>query len=55
MMRQGGGRLPLSDNSTPEEVYELTRMSKKVFKRSMGYLMKQGRVVMGERETRLKE
>ncbi len=55
MMRKTGGRLPLSDRSAPEEVYDLTHMSKKVFKRSMGYLMKQGLVVMEERETRLKK
>lgn len=55
MMRKAGGRLPLSDHSAPEEVYDLTHMSKKVFKRSMGYLMKQGLVVMDEQETRLKK
>lgn len=54
MMRQSGGRLPLSDNSSPEAVYEQTQMSKKTFKRSMGYLMKQGLVEMDEHETRLK-
>ncbi len=53
MMRQGGGRLPLCDHSAPEEIYALTHMSKKVFKRSMGYLMKRGLVRMNEHETLL--
>ena len=55
MMRKAGGRLPLNDHSAPEDVYDLTHMSKKVFKRSMGYLMKQGLVVMDEQGTRLKK
>lgn len=46
LIEEHGGTLPLSDNSTPEEVYALTQMSKKVFKRCVGYLMKQGRISM---------
>lgn len=38
------GILPVGDNSAPEEVYQLTKMSKKVFKRSLGVLLKSGRV-----------
>lgn len=38
------GMLPVGDNSAPEEVYQLTKMSKKVFKRSLGVLLKSGRV-----------
>ena len=55
LMQEAGGELPLCDGSSPEEIYALTRVSKKVFKRSMGYLMKRGLVVMNDRETRLKK
>lgn len=54
MMREGGGSLPLSDGSDPEDISRMTGMSKKTFKRSMGYLLKQGLVEMSDRETRLK-
>ena len=43
-----GGHLPLNDDSSPEEVNRLTEMSKKVFKRSLGVLMKRGAVEVGE-------
>lgn len=43
-----GGHLPLNDDSSPEEVKRLTEMSKKVFKRSLGVLMKRGAVEVGE-------
>ena len=42
-----GGHLPLNDDSSPE-VKRLTEMSKKVFKRSLGVLMKRGAVEVGE-------
>ena len=43
-----GGHLPLNDDRSPEEVKRLTEMSKKVFKRSLGVLMKRGAVEVGE-------
>lgn len=42
------GFLPINDNSAPEEVTRLTRMSKKVFKRSLGMLLKRGMVEVTE-------
>ncbi len=48
-----GGELPLGDRSTPEEVALLTAMSKKVFKRALGMLMKRGEVVVSDTETKL--
>lgn len=42
----GGGTLDLNDSSPPELVAEKTQMSKKVFKRSLGYLLSHGRVRM---------
>ena len=47
-MTDRGGPLPLNDDSSPEEVNRLTEMSKKVFKRSLGVLMKRGAVEVGE-------
>ena len=48
LLRENGGRLPLNDASDPAEVQRLTSMSKKVFKRSVGMLLKQGTVRMDE-------
>lgn len=39
-----GGTLALNDKSSPEEVSAATGMSKKVFKRSLGYLLSRGAV-----------
>ena len=40
-----GGKLALTDNSSPEEIRDTLNMSKKLFKRSLGVLMSHGRVV----------
>ncbi len=48
LLERGGGRLPLNDGSDPQRVAELTNMSKKVFKRSVGMLLKRGAVKMNE-------
>lgn len=49
ILRSAGGSLPVNDDTDPEEVYRLTEMSKKTFKRTVGYLMKQGRIAMSEK------
>ncbi len=49
LVRDRGGYLPVGDRSTPEEVYRLTGMSKKVFKRSLGMLLKSGEAKLSER------
>ena len=41
-LTDNGGFLPLNDNSSPEEISRLLNMSKKVFKRSLGVLLKSG-------------
>jgi predicted RNA-binding protein (virulence factor B family) len=46
MLRGAGGRLALHDGSDPAEVVAATGMSKKVFKRTVGHLMKRGDVAM---------
>lgn len=49
LLHANGGRLPLNDASDPAEVQRLTAMSKKVFKRSAGMLLKRGAIEMNER------
>ena len=49
-----GGVLPIGDNSSPEEVHRLTQMSKKVFKRAVGVLMKRGDIVAEPTQIKLK-
>ena len=48
LLQDNGGELPINDNSTPEKIAELTQMSKKSFKRSLGTLLKSGTVEMTE-------
>lgn len=55
LLRQHGGYLPLNDDSDPEEVRQLTAMSKKTFKRSVGMLLKQGTVEMNEQGIRIRK
>jgi predicted RNA-binding protein (virulence factor B family) len=54
LIRERGGALPLGDRSAPEEVSAMTSMSKKVFKRALGMLMKRGDVEVSDTETRIK-
>ncbi len=48
MLHDNGGELPLNDDSSPETVKQMTQMSKKVFKRSLGVLLKRGVVATDE-------
>lgn len=48
------GRLPLGDKSLAEDVYRRLGMSKKVFKKALGSLYKQGLVDLADEETRLR-
>ncbi|RAU82187.1 CvfB family protein [Pontibacter arcticus] len=52
-LQQGNGWLPLSDSSTPEDIYKLMGMSKKVFKRAIGSLYKAGKIKIEEDSIRL--
>lgn len=54
LLRSHGGRLALHDGSSPQEVAEQTGMSKKVFKRTVGYLLKRGLVTMDNNGITLK-
>lgn len=41
-LQEAGGRLYLSDKSTPEEIYSAVGMSKKTFKKAIGSLYREG-------------
>lgn len=49
LIKEAGGKLSVHDDSTPEAITAATGMSKKVFKRTVGYLMKRGDVIMSEK------
>ncbi len=42
LLEKSGGKLPINDNSAPADVAKITLMSKKLFKRSLGILLKSG-------------
>ena len=48
LLREHDGFLPINDNSDPQEVARLTQMSKKVFKRCLGMLLKNREVEQTE-------
>ena len=50
----GKGFLPLTDNSSPEDIRRLLGLSKKQFKRALGGLYKQGQVELLQTGIRLK-
>lgn len=54
LLRDNGGFLPLNDGSDPAEVSARTRMSKKVFKRALGVLLKQGEAEQCEEGIKLR-
>ena len=46
LLHDNGGRLAVNDDSSPETVREVTQMSKKVFKRTLGMLLKSKQVAI---------
>ncbi|MCH5331244.1 MAG: hypothetical protein J1E33_02420 [Alistipes sp.] len=54
LLTDNGGSLPVGDNSSPEAVREATQMSKKVFKRALGMLLKRGEVEATDNSITLK-
>lgn len=50
-----GGRMPFTDKSAPEEIQEMFTMSKAAFKRALGKLMKEKRIVQSDGWTELKQ
>ena len=55
LLKEHGGVLGVNDKSDPQEVARVTSMSKKVFKRALGMLLKQGRIEQTESGIRLKK
>lgn len=48
-----GGKMPFTDKSSPDEIKEMFGLSKAAFKRALGKLMKEGKVVQNEGWTEL--
>lgn len=55
LLQQGSGWLPISDNSTPEDIYQTLGMSKKTFKRAIGGLYKAGQITIEPDSIRLRK
>lgn len=47
-IRHAGGKLPVSDESSPEQIREMFACSKKDFKKAVGHLYKTGQILLGE-------
>ncbi len=54
LIKENGEELPIGDNSSPEKVHALTQMSKKVFKRAVGILLKRGDIATDGESIKLK-
>lgn len=54
LIREHGGVLPVGDDSSPEQIHALTQMSKKVFKRAVGMLLKRGEITAESTQIKLK-
>lgn len=52
-LEEAGGTLDINDDTPPEVIHRTVGMSKKVFKRSVGMLLKSGRIEMDDRSIRL--
>ncbi len=55
LLREHGGTLSVGDRSAPEAVQRTARMSKKVFKRAVGTLLKQGKIAVEDMSVTLKK
>lgn len=55
LLQSNGGVLSVGDDSSPEEVHAVTQMSKKVFKRAVGMLLKRGDIVAEGHQIKLKK
>ena len=48
VLEQAGGRITVTDRSTPDDIKEAFACSKKDFKKALGHLYKEGKVLLGE-------
>lgn len=53
-LKESNGRLPLSDNTSPEIIHQFLGISKKNFKKAAGILFKQGKIELSENDIKLK-
>jgi uncharacterized protein len=53
ILKEGHGFLELSDKSSPNEIYVQLNMSKKAFKKAIGNLYKEKRIIIEENQIRL--
>ena len=54
LIKEHGGVLSVGDDSSPEQIHALTQMSKKVFKRAVGILLKRGDITAESTQIKLK-
>lgn len=52
-LRENKGQMPLTDKSSPEEIKETFQMSKAAFKRALGKLMKEEKIIQEDGKTYL--
>ena len=52
-LRENGGKLPLGDKSTPEEVYDFFQVSKSAFKKAIGGLYKERIITVSDHEIKI--
>jgi predicted RNA-binding protein (virulence factor B family) len=53
VLQKAKGYLPLSDSSSPDDIYRIMGMSKKTFKKAIGSLYKAGKIEIAEDHIRL--
>jgi uncharacterized protein len=47
-LKAAGGKLNLSDNSSPQDIYAVLGMSKKTFKKAIGSLYREGKILLAD-------
>lgn len=52
-LRENGGKIPLGDKSSPEDIYERFQISKSAFKKAIGGLYKERAINIGDQEISL--
>ena len=52
-LRRAGGELHITDRSTPDKIKETFACSKKDFKKALGHLYKEGKILLGENVVKL--
>lgn len=53
MLEENQGLLPIGDKSSPEDIYEILKISKKAFKKTTGALYKERLILIGDHDIRL--